>query len=81
MRAFSKFFDHFSVEGWMSSGLRLETNPLSTTTSSSTQRAPALRMSTRVAGQEVIFLPRTRSALITQAENGSTKGKTKQIAA
>jgi hypothetical protein len=34
--AFGKFFDHLSIEYWMSSGLRLETSPLSTTTSSST---------------------------------------------
>jgi hypothetical protein len=57
----------FRVKAGMSSGLRLDTNPLSTTTSSSTQRAPALRMSTRIAGQDVIFLPRTRSALIKTA--------------
>jgi hypothetical protein len=44
--AFGKFFDHLSIEYRMSSGLRLETSPLSTTTSSSTHFAPALRMST-----------------------------------
>src|SRR5262245_54866789 len=47
-----------------SSGLRLVTRPLSTTTSSSTQRPPALRTSVLMAGQEVNFRPRTTSASI-----------------
>jgi hypothetical protein len=54
----------FLLNAGMSPGFRLETNPLSTTTSSPTQRAPALRMSTWIAGHDVIFLPRTRPALI-----------------
>src|SRR5262249_13388029 len=43
------------LKAGMSSGLRLDAKPLSTTTSSSPHRAPALRMSTWIAGHDVIF--------------------------
>src|SRR5690606_9477733 len=45
-------------------GLRLETSPRSTTTSSSTHSAPALRRSVAIDGYDVIFLPATTPASI-----------------
>src|SRR3982751_699339 len=43
----------FLLKAGMSSGLRLVTRPLSTTTSSSSQFPPAFRTSVLIAGQEV----------------------------
>src|SRR3954467_9555286 len=54
----------FSLNAGMSFGLRLETRPLSTTTSSSAQLAPALIRSVLTDGHEVIRLPFTTSASI-----------------
>src|SRR5256714_15491511 len=48
----------------MSSGFRLVTSPLSTTTSSSTQLPPAFRTSVLIAGHEVSVRPRTTPASI-----------------
>ncbi|SDS78519.1 hypothetical protein SAMN04515669_1918 [Jiangella sp. DSM 45060] len=52
----------FAQNAGRSSGLRLVTRPLSVTTSSSTQVAPALRRSVRRLGQDVSVRPRTTSA-------------------
>ena len=46
----------------MSSGLRLDTSPWSTTTASSTQSAPAFFRSVRTDGHEVMRRPRTTPA-------------------
>jgi hypothetical protein len=52
----------FAQKAGRSSGLRLETSPASTTTSSSTQFPPALRMSVCRLGQDVILRPLTSPA-------------------
>src|SRR5207237_1716721 len=54
----------FSLNAGISSGLRLVTSPLSTTTSSLTQLPPAFFTSVLIAGHEVSTLPRTTSASI-----------------
>src|SRR5207253_2072929 len=54
----------FLLKAGISSGLRLVTNPLSTTTSSSTQFPPAFFMSVLIAGHEVSVRPRTTPASI-----------------
>src|SRR5436309_490982 len=54
----------FALNAGRSSGLRLETRPWSTTTSSSTHSAPAFRRSVCKLGQEVIFRPLTTPASI-----------------
>jgi alanine dehydrogenase len=54
----------FRLKAGMSSGFRLETMPPSTTTSSSTQRAPALVRSVFSEGHEVIARPFTTPASI-----------------
>jgi hypothetical protein len=64
MPALAKFLDHLFVERRMSSGFRLVTNPLSTTTSWSTQFPPAFRTSVLIAGHEVKVRPRTTPASI-----------------
>src|SRR5690606_1784842 len=52
----------FAQNAGRSSGLRLETSPASTTTSSSTQSAPAFSRSVRRLGQLVSWRPSTTSA-------------------
>src|SRR5262249_15293744 len=54
----------FLLKAGMSSGLRLVTSPLSTTTFSSTQLAPAFFTLVLIAGQDVNLRPRTTSAAI-----------------
>src|SRR5450755_1252566 len=54
----------FLLKAGISSGLRLVTRPLSTTTSLSTQCAPAFRISVLIAGQEVTVRPRITLASI-----------------
>src|SRR5438067_1906347 len=54
----------FLLNAGISSGLRLVTNPLSTTTSSLTQLPPAFFMSALIAGHEVKVRPRTTPASI-----------------
>src|SRR5438477_1252961 len=54
----------FLLKAGMSSGLRLVTSPLSTTTSSSTHLAPAFFISVLIAGQDVNLRPRTTPASI-----------------
>src|ERR1700712_171342 len=54
----------FALKASMSSGLRLDTRPWSTTTSSSTHSAPAFRRSVCRLGHEVILRPFTRAPSI-----------------
>src|SRR5437588_12956645 len=54
----------FLLNAGISSGLRLVTNPLSTTTSSFTHFPPAFLTSFLIAGHEVSVLPRTTPASI-----------------
>src|SRR5437773_8939443 len=54
----------FLLKAGISSGLRLVTNPLSTTTSSLIHFAPALRRSALIAGQDVMVLSLTKLALM-----------------
>src|SRR4029077_2945563 len=54
----------FRLNAGMSSGLRLVTSPLSTTTSSFTHFPPAFLTSVLIAGQEVSVRPRTAPASI-----------------
>src|SRR4051794_20693965 len=56
VRALAELFDHLRLNAGRSSGLRLDTSPLSTTTSRSTQFAPALTRSVLRVGHEVIIL-------------------------